>query len=111
MLSKSEGFLKHLDELGEDGVRDALTTHEFGDISDPANWRVITANNWLSSKTAARDSKIKEMSFEILKQQTALAAASAASAQEQARWAKWAAIIATVAAVVATKDQIFALIL
>ncbi len=110
MNQKSEVFLKHLESLGEAGVRAAITSHEFGDISDSSNWRIIAANSWLSHKTAARDSEIKEESFAILKTQAELAAASAASAQEQARWAKWAAIIATVAAVIAAKDQILILI-
>ena len=110
MTPKSEAFLKHLDVLGEAGVREAITSHEFGDISDASNWRIIAANSWLSHKTAARDTEIKEESFAILKEQAALAAASAASAQEQARWAMWAAIVATVAAVIAAKDQILLLI-
>ena len=96
MTDKSADFLKHLDQLGIEGIEAALRDGKFGDVSDSSNWRSTMAMQWIKDNRESRA--------------LSLASASAASAAKQATWAKWAALIAMIAAISANAGLIQELI-
>ena len=111
--SKAVGFLNHMEEQGEEAVRSALVTGEYGSPLPPVSWRAQAAMDFLDRKSKERQllsasealSTAKEAN-RIALELAMLARESAASARLQARWAMYAAIIAAVAAVAAAKDSI-----
>lgn len=125
MHPKSQGMIQHFESLGVEGTSVKLTKGEFGDPSNPDDWRAALAEKWLNENRASeaalyvKQQAISAMDAAEAALRSASAAERAASAAErdasaaerQARWAMWAAIIATIAAAIATKEQIVAIIL
>lgn len=113
---------KDLEAMGERAVRNELNSGKYGHARIPvfsfvSAWLADAEFARLAANSAKRDEReertlaIAEDANSIAVRALAIANSQSVAAFEQARWAKWAAIVATTAAIIASKDQIFALVI